>query len=160
MACNWELFELRLRVWLTSRTTSTGKFQGLNGLEFFNVTVDLRDLGLKDFEGSGHVCNFAYVFGELAKLKIIPVSFSSKAVKTDTSHYDPMPSFGVMQQLEKSGKTVPAALLYVHRRNGSEVTSLEAGTGLWMNGVKVMLTSNAQDYYIQLMGESAKVVNP
>ena len=151
MSCNWEYFELKLKV-----NTTT-----VSGFEFGNVTLDLASLGIADFTGSNYSCNFEYVFGQLAKLKIIRANFP-KQVKivypNNTAIIDQAAYLGVLQQAAGDRKVLAGSTLYVHRRDQSPATGAPTGVRLSMKGVTVLGTDNTQqDLFVLLTADSAKV---
>jgi hypothetical protein len=165
MKCNWEYFELRLKVDTTKVT----------GIEFGNVTLDLSSLGIADFTGSNYSCNFEHVFGQLAKLKIIRAYFPKQEKITykntltvggigggigipifNTKLVNQIPYLGVLQQAERDGKILAGATLYVHRRGQSE-SGVPTGVRLSMKGVTVLGTEITQNPFVLLSGDSAKV---
>jgi hypothetical protein len=136
------------------KNTSTGNFSGEVYWKFFNVRVDLRSLGLGDFQGSGEACNFKTVFSELAKLKIIPFSFASERLEKGR------PDFGNLQGGQLSNSTLRAAKLYVHRRDQSDHSSDTTGVGVLLESVKVATALKSEKgYYAILTGDSANLVN-
>ncbi len=166
MNCNWEYFELRLRVKATKS----------NGVEFGNVTLDLASLGIADFTGSNYSCNFKHVFGELAKLKIIRAYFPQEVKITyrntltvggigggigipifNTTPINQISNLAVLQQAEKDGKILHGATLYVHRRGQPESAGYPTGVRLSMSGVTVLGTAITKNLFVLLSGDSAKV---
>lgn len=155
MGCNWELFELRVVVFMRGeRNRQNGNFSGQILWEFHNVTIDLRSLGLADFKGSGEYCNFKTVFTELVKAQMIPFSFGGEKFRSDRLN------FGNLQAAERNGRKFTAAKLYVHRRNQPSEASLESGEGVLLGTVSVDFTAIAKgSHYVQLSGEKASLVN-
>ncbi len=155
MPCNWELYELRMVIFIRGeKNKSTGNFSGEVYWEFLNVRVDLRSLGLGDFQGSGDACNFKTVFSELVKLKIIPFSFANERLEKGK------PNFDNLRAGQSSNSTLRAAKLYVHRRDQSDHSSDTTGVGVLLEGVKVAIALKSdKGYYVTLTGDSANQVN-
>ncbi len=168
MSCNWEYFELRSAVYPGASNprdnkTRSGRIVG-SGLMFSNVYLDLPSLGIADFQGLNYTCNFAYVFGQLAKLKIIRASFpfQSKKIfidgyrKHQTGFIDQKWGFSRLQELEKDQKKLLAAHLYVARRDRPEEL-LDTEAQLWMEDVTVLDTDITPKLFVLLSGDSARV---
>lgn len=171
MSCNWEYFELRLNVYPGANNPKdnrlrSGRIIG-RGWMFGNVTLDLPSLGIADFQGLNYTCNFAHVFGQLAKLKIIRASFpfqtkdtyigykgSNRKLKTGT--IDQSAYFHFLQDAEKNQKKLFAAHLYVSRRD-QPTQILDTEAQLWMEGVTVLGTANTPNLFVLLGGDSARV---
>lgn len=130
MGCNWELFELRVVVFMRGeRNRQNGNF-------------------------SGQILNFKTVFTELVKAQMIPFSFGGEKFRSDRLN------FGNLQAAERNGRKFTAAKLYVHRRNQPSEASLESGEGVLLGTVSVDFTAIAQgSHYVQLSGEKASLVN-
>jgi len=155
MGCNWELFELRVVIFMRGeRSKQGGNFTGQVLWEFKNVSVDLKSLGIADFKGSGDFCNFRNVFTEMVKTQMIPFSFGKQQPQSDRLQFENL------QAAERNSRKFPAAKLYVHRRNASDQVSLDAGEGVLLGTVSVDLTAVSQGiHYVQLSGEKASLVN-
>ena len=155
MPCNWELYELRMEIFIRGeKNKSTGNFSGEVYWEFLNITVDLRSLGLGDFQGSGEACNFKTAFSELVKLKMIPFSFARERLEKGK------PNFDNLRAGQMSNSTHRAAKLYVHRRDQSDHSSDTTGVGVLLEGVKVVIALKSdKGYYVTLIGDSANRVN-
>ena len=77
MSCNWEFFELRVIVF-TKAIEAGGRGLAGQGPKFFSVTLDLRSLGIPDFQGSNYTCNFTTIFSQLISKRAIPFACSQK----------------------------------------------------------------------------------
>lgn len=155
MGCNWELYEFRVRVFYKLGDKSIprhgSRYVGV-GSQFFDVFPDLKTLGIGNFQGSNNNCDFKSVFNQLIKLKMIP--FNCPQGSNTGNH------FSRIQIAERDKEHLPAAKLYVHKRNDSELSSETTGIGIWMEGVDVVFTSASNGaYYIQLIGDDAGSVN-
>jgi hypothetical protein len=169
MECNWELFELILVVYPKAQKLHSGRIVG-EGWQFDNVTLELRSLGIADFHGVKHTCNFADVFGQLAKRKLIKASFPGqvKLSYEDALHNlrtttrDQRSTFQLLQKAEKDQKKLTAANLYVARRDEPKYTTrsvLLAEAQLWMEGVRVLGTEINPSLLVLLSGDSARVAS-
>lgn len=155
MGCNWELFELRVVIFMRGEgNKQTGNFTGQILFEFHNVTVDLKALGIADFKGSGDFCNFRNVFTEMVKTQMIPFGFGKQGQRSDRLQ------FGNLQAAEKNGVKFTAAKLYVHRRDQPEEINLEVGEGVLLGTVSVDFTAvNQGNHTVWLSGAKARLVN-
>ncbi len=154
MKCNWELFELRVAIFLRGQKHKpTGNFTGQILLEFFNVMPDLGTIGIGDFQGSGDDCNFKSVFSQMVELNAMPFSFLKEKIRPDRLN------FGNLQAAERNGITYRAAKLYVHRRDQSDLSSLTTGIGMLLENVTIIFTAKGPMFYVHLSGESANMVN-
>jgi len=152
MSCNWELLELRVVIWTKAIKSPFRGYAG-QGVMFYGVFPDIQSLGIGGFQGQNNSCNFRQVFSELVKLKTIPFSCS----KNDKYNQN---SFLIIQTAERNNELLPGAKLYVHRRNQSDLASKTTGEGIVLDNVKISLTAAAQQsYYIDLLGDSASLVN-
>ena len=123
MTCNWEYFDLILRVYPNAKKVN-GRIEG-NGWTFANVTLDLLSLGIADFQGKNYTCNFSFVFSELAKMKLIRASlpFQVRQLHIDgnrknrTRVIEQRDSFLMLQKAEKDQNKLSAAHLFVLRRD-------------------------------------------
>ena len=150
MGCNWELFELRVIVWPNDAKPPNVPIG--QGLFFIGVYLDLRTLGIADFEGRNDYCNFKTVFSHLIQLKALPFTCKQKT--------NPGPEFGRVQAPERNNELLIGAQLYVHRRDQSEIASITTGIGVMLDDVNVAFTSvNNGIYYVQLFGKKASRVN-
>lgn len=152
MSCNWELFELRMVIWIKAIKSPFRGYAG-QGVMFYGVFPDTQSLGISSFQGQNSGCNFRQVFSELVKLKTIPFNCS----KNDNYNQS---SFLRIQTAEHNNELLPGAKLYVHRRNQSDLASKTTGEGIVLDNVKISHTVAAkQSYYIDLLGDSASLVN-
>ncbi|HLA95422.1 MAG TPA: hypothetical protein VK612_06855 [Pyrinomonadaceae bacterium] len=150
MPCNWELFEMRVIVYI-DKPRSPAEFSG-EGLFFMNVFPDLRSLGIADFKGQNDVCDFRSVFSQLVELKTIPFTCRNKDNSSSV--------FARMQLAERENENLMGARLYVHRRDRSEFISIESGIAVTMDDVKVGFTANNNgSFYVHLFGNKAKGEN-
>jgi hypothetical protein len=125
MPCNWELYELRVVIYLRgTKIPITGNFLGETQWEFFNVSVNLSSLGIAGFQGNGLSCNFKSVFSQLANLRKLPFGFTSERIRSNRLN------FGNLEEAYKKGLTLGAAKLYVHRRDLSDFVSSAVGPGI------------------------------
>lgn len=155
MGCNWELYELKLIVWVKGTKAPTRGFAGL-GVTFYSVTLDFHTLGISGFQGNNNHCDFKSVFGELKRMKFIPFMIG----KGGPAHYDPMSHFGRLQTAEKNKEKLPAAMLYVHMRRQEDMTSQTTGLGVLLEGVTVGFTATSQGgAYAHLFGDTASTRN-
>lgn len=155
MGCNWELYELKLIVWVKGKKVLTRGFIG-NGLTFYSVTLDFHTLGINGFKGSNNHCDFKSVFNELARLKFIPFMIG----KGGPQYYNPMSHFGRLQTAEKNNETLPAAMLYVHTRTQGDAASQTTGLGVLLEGVTVGFTAAGESgAYAHLFADSASTRN-
>jgi hypothetical protein len=149
-SCNWELFELRMIVYI-DKPRSPAEFSG-EGMFFLNVYPDLRSLGIADFKGQNDICDFRSVFSQLIELKTIPFTCRQKDNSSTV--------YARMQAAEQSSENLLGSRLYVHRRDRSEFVSIESGIAVVMDDVKVGFTANNNgNYYLHLYGKSAKGEN-
>ncbi|MDQ4123869.1 MAG: hypothetical protein M3209_20715 [Acidobacteriota bacterium] len=149
MACNWELFELRVVFYLPRYPQVFSSF--------WNVSLDHKTLSIADFQGSNGYCNFKSVFAQLARLKTIPFTFKNTPV--GQPHNPGGDPFLTATALERNKRLFAAAKLYVHRRDQSDLTSLTIGTGVMLKRVTIPFTASIPFRYVQLEGESADLVN-
>jgi hypothetical protein len=156
MKCNWELFELRVTVFVRGQKDQTsGNFSGQIGWEFFNVSINPRQFGLGDFVATAdNQCNFKAVFEGLAKKKMIPFGFAAQRTQGNQLN------FGNLQAAQRNGLTLRAAKLYVHRRDNSAWAGDPTRVGVLLEGVKVLFAlTSSSGYYVLLVGDSANLLN-
>lgn len=156
MKCNWELFELRVTVFVRGQKDQTsGNFSGQVGWEFLNVVIDPRQLGLGGFVATDkNECNFKAVFDGLAKKKTIPFSIAAQRVAGNQLN------FGNLQAAQRNALTLRAAKLYVHKRDGSTWAGDPTRVGVLLEGVKVLFAlTSSSGYYVLLVGDSANLLN-
>jgi hypothetical protein len=152
--CNWELYELRVAVFLRGeKNNSNGNFSGQASWEFFNISLDLRSHGIGNFQSSDNVCNFKAVFSQLVNLKKIPFGFVNDRIKSDRLN------ISNLQSAERNKLTLRAAKLYVHSRKQSDHTSNITGVGVLLEGVKVEISTDNKSYKVTLIGDLANLVN-
>ena len=151
MSCNWELFEFRVIVMFKLAAQSGSRYVGLGGL-FWEVKPDIATLGIGDFQGSNDFCDFKTVFSQLSKLKMIPFVCPQQA---NTGN-----AFSRVQVAEKDKEHLPAAKLFVHRRDEEDIVSDMRGPTVWLQGVDVGFTAvNGGFYYAQLRGDASGLLN-
>lgn len=154
MSCDWEIFELRVLIYLRgAKVPVTGNFIGQNQWEFFNVQVDASSLGVPNFQGSGGNCNFTAVFSQLAKLKKIPFNFGVDVKRTGGLGFDNLES-AYRQKLP-----LKAAKLFVHRRGLPDTVSSMVLPGILLENVTVDFASKTPTFNALLSGASANTVN-
>jgi len=151
MSCNWEFFELRVIVF-TKAIEAGGRGLAGQGPKFFSVTLDLRSLGIPDFQGSNYTCNFTTIFSQLISKRAIPFACSQKNNEQG--------NFGIVEAAGRNKEILPAAKLYVHNQKQSDGVSVSTGFGVLLQGVKVISTFvNNGDYYMHLSGHEASSLN-
>lgn len=154
--CNWELFELRVAMYLRGeKIAKSGNFLGVPSWEFFNVQVDLKSLGIAGFQSAGaNNCNFKTVFNDLIKRKKIPFGYPLNAAGANRLNFDNLRS------ADRNSLPVKAAKLYVHERDLDDYTSSVIGVGILLENVRVSNTkADAIGYFAELSGASANPVN-
>ena len=155
MACNWELYELRVIVFTNTVEAGSRGLAG-QGPKFFAVTLDLLTLGISDFKGSGSYCDFPSVFNQLIQRKAIP--FACRQKENEGNH------FGRVQVAQRNAEFLPGAKLYVQFRTGINPNNQQpekfTEPGVLLMGVTVksaMFKNNG--YYIYLEGNEARPLN-
>ncbi len=151
MSCNWELYELRVRVWIKADKYPGRGYLG-SGMLFWDVKLSHFDtLAIPEFKSdSKGFCNFKTVFDRLAKLKTIPFDCPG------SQNQNP---FGRLQGASRDKEVLPAAFLFLHRRDQSDVASETTGIGVLLEGVTVPFTDTQPVYHAHLIGNSATTVN-
>jgi len=152
MSCNWELYELRVRVWTKAKNYPGRGYRGM-GMMFWNVRLAHQQaLGIPAFKpDSKGNCNFKTVFDQLVRLKKIPFS-------CPTSSENQAP-FGRLQGASRDKELLSAAVLFLHRRDESDLVSETTGIGVLLEGVNVQFTEAQPVYHAHLIGNSARTVN-
>jgi hypothetical protein len=152
MSCNWELFELRLRVWIKANKYPQRGYFG-NGMMLWDVRLEHQfNLGIPAFKpDSKGNCNFKSVFTALAGIKKIP--FTCPASNENRS------PFGRLQVAQRNKEVLPAAFLFLHRRDQSDISSETTGIGILLEGVTVLFTKAQPVFHADLSGNSASTVN-
>jgi len=152
MSCNWELYELRLRVWIKAEKLRGRGFSGL-GMMLWNVMLDhQKSLGIPEFKpDSKGNCNFKAVFDQLIKLKKISFNCPSSSENQGP--------FGRLQGAKQKNELLPAAFLFLHRRDQSDLASETTGIGILLEGVSVPFTDSQPVYHAHIVGNSASPVN-
>ncbi len=152
MSCNWELYELRIRVWIKAEKYPHRGYFG-HGMMFWNVRLTHFDtLSIPEFKpDSKGFCNFKTVFDRLIKLKAIPFECPSSS--------DNQGPFGRLQTAHRNKEAFSAAVLFLHRRDQSDLASETTGIGVLLEGVSVPLTDAQPVYHAHLTGNSASPVN-
>lgn len=152
MSCNWELFELRLRVWLKAEKYPQRGYVGL-GMMFWEVFLDLSTFGIQPKpKDSADICGFKAIFEQLVQKRVIPFSCNK-------NNADNQAPFGRIQTASRKGETFPAAFLFLHRRDQSDLTGETTGIGILLEEVFVPVAVSTPTYYAHLFGKSASKKN-
>ncbi len=154
--CNWELFELRLAIFQRGlKISTTGNFIGEASWEFFNVWVDVKSLGIGDFQAtSNDSCNFEIVFRNLIKQKKIRCGFLTQNIAANKLNFDNL------RAAEHNKLTLRAAKLYVIERRYGDYTGNVMGAGVLLENVTVSNTKAEKNgYFAELNGGAANAVN-
>lgn len=164
MNCNWELYELRVRVFTDAKTFKKRE-KGMpvgTGTEFFNITLYTEGLGLEPIGPArpNDSCDMKSTFGLLALFKTIPFGFSSAIGTSYPKHTaNPTTHFGLMEKARLDKTVFPAAFLYIHRRDTSAAVD-PTDVALLLENVTVFETSSDKNkFYVSLHGNSAQMIN-
>src|SRR3954468_115136 len=141
-SCDWEILELRVLIFNRgAKAKTSGNFWGQPLWQFFNVSVDLKSLGINGFKGSKSYCDFKTPFSALVKLKKIPFSFMREVIEPN------MLNFGNLQSAQSKKVSFTAAKLYVQHRDEGELISNVTGIGILLEGVTVITASQTNGGY-------------
>ncbi len=150
MACNWELYELRVLIF--HRGKKNPVIMEANW-EFGNVSIDFRHLGIPGFSGNGLNCNFKTVFSRLANMKQIPFFFNSEIPSAKKYNFDNLVA------AYKNNVTLGVAKLYVHRRDSFDLVTSVTGPAILLETVTVEYAVKSSRFDARLSGQLANVVN-
>ncbi len=151
MPCNWELFELRVTVWTPNAVRARGRGYAGHGVKFWAVVPDLRRFGISGFQGNNNYCGFESVFNRLIQRHAIAFSCRQGGLH--------LSSFSRLKTAEQKLELLPAAKLYVHRRDQPDSSSDMEGVGVLLENVTAEASTTNGDYYIVLTANSAKPLN-
>lgn len=151
MPCNWELFELRVTVWTPPAMKASGRGYAGAGVKFWSVSPDLRRFGIGGFQGHNNDCDFESVFKQLVQKRAIVFSCSSNGSNQS--------GFTRLKNAEQKLELLPAAKLYVHRRDESDIDSDLRGVGVLLERVQAHASTANGGYYIDLSAGAASPLN-
>lgn len=128
---------------------------GETSWEFFNVWVDLKSVGIGDFQATSNVsCNFEAVFRNLIKQRKVRFGFLTQNIAANKLNFDNL------QSAERNKATLRAAKLYVIERRYGDYTGNVVGVGVLLENVTVSNTrAEKTGYFAELNAGAANAVN-